>query len=250
MRHCATCGLPAGSARFCKGCGRRLPDEAPPVEAPTPRSQQASAPTLAAPPREVRSPRAEPPWAPARTSRRSAPVVGAVLLAGVAAFAAFSAMGDDDDPQTTAAPVTEASSSPTTRPSPTAAASTPAATVPSVEPTTVAPPTAEVSRWAPAATPFYTAIVSSKSDADGGRAAAEADAARIEQAGQRALVFFSSDYSHLRPGYWVAAAGVYSTVDEARSAAASLAAVVPGGTLVYPRCVGTAEQCPGDDVAG
>jgi hypothetical protein len=61
----------------------------------------------------------------------------------------------------------------------------------------------------------YTVIIASTAS----RAAAEAQARRATDRGWAAGVLYSSDFSTLRPGYWVAFTGYYRTAREARSAA-------------------------------
>jgi hypothetical protein len=63
----------------------------------------------------------------------------------------------------------------------------------------------------------YTVVLASVPEGDG-RAAADAAAAQAVAAGlSSAGVLRSSDFSSLRPGYWVAYAGVYSTLAEAQT---------------------------------
>lgn len=89
--------------------------------------------------------------------------------------------------------------------------------------------------------PAFMVIVASKTEADGGFAAAQAFADRLTEAGWYSSVFFSSEYSSLRPGYWVAAAGPFQDVGEASRASEQLKG--EGFDVAYPRCVGTAADC-------
>lgn len=82
----------------------------------------------------------------------------------------------------------------------------------------------------PAGTSGWTAIVASDTSESGARAAAN----RLEAQGQPGGVLFSSDHPPLRPGYWVAFSGTYTTRDEALAQARSLVASFPGA---YPRRV-------------
>ncbi len=90
-------------------------------------------------------------------------------------------------------------------------------------------------------TPAFMVIVASKTDAEGGLAAAQAVADRLAEAGWADSVFSSSDYSSLRPGYWVAATGPFQNAGEASTAAEQLKR--EGFDTAYPRCVGTAAEC-------
>lgn len=92
-----------------------------------------------------------------------------------------------------------------------------------------------------AATPYYTVIVASKSEAEGGRDEAQRFARRLEDAGFSADVFHSSNHSSLRPGYWVAATGRHSSSSSADSLSRDVSAA--GFDIAYPRCVGTASEC-------
>ena len=78
----------------------------------------------------------------------------------------------------------------------------------------------------PAGTSGWTAIVASDTTEAGARAAAN----RLEAQGQPGGVLFSSDHPPLRPGYWVAFSGTYTTRDEALSQARSLVASYPGAS--------------------
>lgn len=82
----------------------------------------------------------------------------------------------------------------------------------------------------PAGTSGWTVIVASDSTESGARAAAN----RLQAQGQPGGVLFSSDHPPLRPGYWVAFSGTYTTRSEALSHAQSLVGSWPGA---YPRQV-------------
>lgn len=90
-------------------------------------------------------------------------------------------------------------------------------------------------------TPAFMVIVTSKTDAEGGRAAAQTVADRLTRAGRPRFVLSSSDYSSLRPGYWVAATGPFQHADEAARAAEQLKR--ERFDIAYTRCVGTAAEC-------
>lgn len=90
-------------------------------------------------------------------------------------------------------------------------------------------------------TPAFMVIVASKTDAEGGRAAAQTVAERLTKAGRPTFVLSSSDYSSLRPGYWVAATGPFQNADGAARAAEQLKR--EGFDIAYTRCVGTAAEC-------
>jgi hypothetical protein len=100
----------------------------------------------------------------------------------------------------------------------------PPATIPSVTtPTTTTPtvPTTTsssvVGTW-PAGQSGYTVVLASVAE-NNGRSAADAAAQRATAAGLSSVgVLRSSDYSSLRPGYWVTYAGVYTTLAAAQSA--------------------------------
>ncbi len=82
----------------------------------------------------------------------------------------------------------------------------------------------------PAGTSGWTVIVASDSTEAGARAAAN----RLQAQGQPSGVLFSSDHPPLRPGYWVAFSGTYTSRDEALSHARTLVSSWPGA---YPRQV-------------
>lgn len=90
-------------------------------------------------------------------------------------------------------------------------------------------------------TPAFMVVVTSKADADGGRAGAQTFADRLTKAGRPTFVFSSSDYSSLRPGYWVAATGPFQDADDAARAAEELKR--EGFDIAYTRCVGTTAEC-------
>jgi hypothetical protein len=103
--------------------------------------------------------------------------------------------------------------------------------VPPVSPTT---PAAGVGSW-PAGTTGYTVVLDSTPEAQG-RSEADAAAQRAIAAGLAEVgVLRSSDYSSLRPGFWVAYAGIHDTEAEAR--AALVQAQGSGFPDAYPRRV-------------
>ena len=77
----------------------------------------------------------------------------------------------------------------------------------------------------------FTVVLASETN----RAAAEAKARRAVAAGLSAGVLRSSDYRSLNPGYWVAFAGQFDSMGEARSSARSAAA--KGFPQAYARAV-------------
>jgi hypothetical protein len=108
-------------------------------------------------------------------------------------------------------------------------ATTPTTTVP---PATTAPPVAGT--W-PSGESGFTLVLASVVEAQG-RTEADAAAQRATTAGLPEVgVLRSSDFSSLRPGYWVAYSGVYDTDAEARAALAT--AVAAGFPDAYPRRV-------------
>lgn len=80
----------------------------------------------------------------------------------------------------------------------------------------------------PAGTSGWTVIVAS----DTSEAGAKSTAGKLRAQGQSGGVLFSSDHPPLRPGYWVAFSGTYTSRSEALSAAQSLVSSWPGA---YPR---------------
>lgn len=93
-------------------------------------------------------------------------------------------------------------------------------------------------------TPFYAVVLTSKEAASGGLAAAQALAPVVESAGYRSLVFDSSDFTSLRPGYAVLAAGPYSDRATAKAQISALRGLSDEFQNAYDRCVGTAGDCP------
>jgi eukaryotic-like serine/threonine-protein kinase len=97
----------------------------------------------------------------------------------------------------------------------------PPATIPTVTtPTTTVPTTTSssaVGTW-PAGQSGYTVVLASVAEANG-RSAADAAAQRATTAGLSSVgVLRSSDFSSLKPGYWVTYAGVYGTLAAAQAA--------------------------------
>lgn len=96
---------------------------------------------------------------------------------------------------------------------------------------------APVSRW-PAGVNAYTVVLASSAD----RSQAEATASRASGVSGVHGVLNSSDFASLRPGYWVAFAGVHSTTAAASSAATTLRA--RGFGDAYVRYVSASESAP------
>lgn len=93
----------------------------------------------------------------------------------------------------------------------------PPPTNPSTEPTATTPTTPSGSGW-PAGQSGYTVIVASIPVSQG-EAAAQAQAQRATAAGLPQVgVLESSQFSSLRPGYYAVFTGVYSSLDQAKSA--------------------------------
>lgn len=76
----------------------------------------------------------------------------------------------------------------------------------------------------------WTVIVSSSTDESEARAMAD----RLSGEGEESGVLFSSDYPDLRPGYWVAFSGSFTTRADAAAHARTLSGSFPGS---YPRHV-------------
>ena len=97
----------------------------------------------------------------------------------------------------------------------------PPATIPTVTtPTTTTPtttPSSAVGTW-PAGQSGYTVVLASVPEA-AGRSTADAAAQQATAAGLSSVgVLRSSDFSSLRPGFWVTYAGVYGTLSTAQAA--------------------------------
>ena len=104
-----------------------------------------------------------------------------------------------------------------TNPEPPGTATTPPPDTPTTSTPTTPPSAGEPTEW-PAGQSGYTVIVASIPQSQGA-GAAEAQADRARQAGLPQVgVLVSSDYSSLRPGFYVVFSGVYSTLDEAKAA--------------------------------
>lgn len=100
-----------------------------------------------------------------------------------------------------------------TNPEPPGTATTP----PPDTPTTTTPPSSTGGEWPPGQS-GYTVIVASIPQSQG-EAAAQAEAERARAAGlSQAGVLDSSQFSSLRPGFYVVFTGVYSTLDQAKAA--------------------------------
>ena len=93
----------------------------------------------------------------------------------------------------------------------------PPLTIPPTTPTTPATTPSAAGTW-PAGQSGYTVVLASVAEANG-RAAADSAAQRATNAGLAAVgVLRSSDFSSLRPGYWVTYAGVYGSLAAAQGA--------------------------------
>jgi hypothetical protein len=109
-------------------------------------------------------------------------------------------------------------------------------TVPSITNTTstatTTVPAAGIGTW-PAGRSGWTVILASVAEAQG-RSEADAVAQRATAAGLPQVgVLLSTDYSTLRPGFWVTYTGVYGAESEARSALPTAQAA--GFASAYPR---------------
>jgi hypothetical protein len=140
------------------------------------------------------------------------------LVGGALAFAIARLSNDADD---TAAEHAATRTVPTSRPATTRTATGPG--------TTTAPHrTAALATWPPGTRAYSVIVFTSTS-----RAAAEARARRLAQAGTRAGVLRSADFKGLQPGFFLAFAGRYPDQTRAQSAAGRLA----GGQRGYPTLV-------------
>jgi hypothetical protein len=170
-------------------------------------------------------------------------VVAACLLVLTAGAIVGMVTTDDSGGQAaTPPPATDATASPTALPptvsvgpvtdgSETGLTDTTIEPLPPVEPAT---PTQASDIW-PAGQSGYTVVLASASES-AGRTQADAAAERAVQAGLAEVgVLRSSDYSSLRPGYWVTYSGIYDTEAEARAALSS--AQGAGFSDAYPRRV-------------
>jgi len=91
-----------------------------------------------------------------------------------------------------------------------------------------------------AGAPYWSVIVTSAAETDGGRATADASAASLRNRGfTDAFVVFSSTVLSLNSGYWVEmeTTGKYAHRDDA--AATSTRVIVAGFAGAYPRCLGS-----------
>jgi predicted Ser/Thr protein kinase len=186
--------------------------------APAPATHPAPAvPTEVGPTRQLTSP---PPAPPRRSGRGAlvAAVAAVVVAAGVAAALLLAGGGDDTSTTTT----TGASTS-----RPTVATVTETTTTP--KETTVDKPAPKAGDW-PAGRDGWAVVVASKKN----RAEAQAAADRAAALGP-AGVLRSSDYSSLRPGYWVAFVGPLQGPKVASRAAAALRK--NGFAGAYPRMI-------------
>jgi hypothetical protein len=123
----------------------------------------------------------------------------------------------------------------TTATSPSTAPTAPPTTTATAPTTTAAPTTtggggsATSGDW-PAGKAGWTAIVASAKS----KSAAEDVKRKLNATGQPAGLLFSSNYSSLRPGYWVVFSGVFDTASEAEAQARKVQSAFPGA---YPRHV-------------
>jgi hypothetical protein len=230
MEFCTNCGERTTGAQFCTGCGAPL--GAPePVGTTPPKSSWVGT-------------------ADRRTSRRTT-----VALIGVPLLLAAAGVGWWLRPHSSAAPAVALT---------TPAASTPVVIPPAPVPSTAAP-TYAVPTYPPpsypastpttdtgvtnapdplAGTPYWSVIVTSAAQADGGRATAETSAASLRARGfTDAFVVFSSTVPSLNSGYWVAATGKYAHRDDA--AVTSLRVAAAGFADAYPRCFGSSAAACG-----
>jgi hypothetical protein len=223
---CTNCGAAASGARYCTSCGAQLTTDGSSLL------------------------RTE--WEPAsrkrNVGRSMAALLGILVITVGAAAGAWSVglLGQDsvDSPQQPAAERTTPDGAATpTDGTPSTATSTPSAAG-TENPTAVDSHTDPPIATLPAAggTPFWTVIVASKTEAEGGRLTVEEFAAALEGRGYAAEVFHSSAHTSLRPGYWVAASGRFAGREDASDAAFRLKSDA-GFDIAYPRCVGTAAQC-------
>ena len=179
--------------------------------------------------------------APAPSWRAPLAIVATVLVMAAAGIAvAFLSLTDDaervaqaPEPTATASPApTEspvATDTPQGAPTPTPTPEGTATADPSITPTPTATGPATVGTW-PEGEEAWTIILLSTEDEDGARARAD----EVAAGGTPVGVLNSSDFSSLRPGYWVVFSGQYETSEEAQAAAAGLGAAAAGS---YARLV-------------
>ncbi len=128
----------------------------------------------------------------------------------------------------------------------------PAGSVTREGPVSAVTPTPTPTAPAPEAVPapgtpsaVWAVFISSSTESQGGAASAAADVARLQAKGYDAFTLYSSNYSSLKPGYHVAAAGPVASEAEAKALARRVRGAGFGdGSTTYPRCVGTAPPCP------
>jgi hypothetical protein len=147
------------------------------------------------------------------------------LLVGLGAFAGALQVLDDGEPD------------PPPRSGGSATSVAPPADGSTTVPTTAAPPAVGTDL----ATPAWVAVVASEAS----EVAAQGKADRPAAAGYPTGVLHSDDYGSLKPGLWVAYAGPYPDRGAADDAVEALAA--DGFSGAYSRCVGSKEECRGDD---
>jgi len=87
---------------------------------------------------------------------------------------------------------------------------------------TASPPSGSFADW-PAGRTAYTVILESATTREG----AERRAREIQQRGRTVGILNSSNYSSLRPGYWVVFSGQYDTLSEAQNAAEGFRSIEP-----------------------
>ena len=242
MGFCTSCGVELQASHFCTSCGAPVVATSR-VPAHATSDSVANAPRPGPVGRASASPVANAPWVVGeepRTHRRALPRILAVaaLLLATGATAVFIHRSDNE--LTVAGSQTPASSASAEEPPPTIQPT------PSVSASAMSPlPSASASPHAPPqSTPFHVVVLASKTEAEGGRAAAEVLLPQIEAAGFSALVFPSETYASLRCCYWVAAAGPFPDAASAKAAIAPLRAASSAFSTAYDRCIGTTSDCP------
>lgn len=222
MTYCTRCAQALTGEKFCTACGE--PVAVPPV-----------VPTPGYPGTDSRVP-----LPPAGRSGRALPMLAAVVLLAVLGGIVVLIV-QQRQPDATSAPFAArpSSSSPTSA-SPQGSPATVTPGVPST-PRPSPPPVVLPTPDAAVTTPFFTVVIGSKQH----RADADRLVPRVQLTGYPPLVFHSSPYPSLRPGYWVISGGVFSSMAAARVAAIDLQRSFPDVRPVYPRCVGSTGDCAG-----
>jgi hypothetical protein len=234
MDFCTNCGARTTGAHFCTGCG--APVGAPEAVATTPLNPPDTSSWVGT----VDRPR----------SRRMT-----VALLGIPLLLAAVGIGWWLRPHSSAAPAVAltppaASTAVVVTPAPVPSTASPTYAVPtypepSYPPSTPTTDTGAANAPDPlAGTPYWSVIVTSAAQADGGRATAETSAASLRGRGfTDAFVVFSSTVPSLNSGYWVAATGRYAHRDDA--SATSLRVAAAGFADAYPRCFGSSAAACG-----